>query len=312
MSDDESFTASSVDVEEPSNNVKYLSPTARESCSKDCRNVTSKRVTVRNILNQKQEKRRNLNTAESSKRIRKANNGKRLKFKNTQEKCIIPDTVIPEVAGMSSLGRSENSKSNFNKSNLTADFNKCKVKSRNEGVIFEGGSTVNGYRFVYKSKDEIPDSLEENKKANNGKTFSRIYNDAHEDFNCSVKHTKIDAFIFQRTEEHADYSYEMYLKFWNNAKDKFNELKFDQILFPNRTGNVENLNLENLKSFILSAGTHSYPKNIKSERIRWHPDSMIRLFKQILTLNSISDDKIQFVITKTFQMINELWEQHNK
>ncbi|OWB76765.1 hypothetical protein B5S32_g920 [[Candida] boidinii] len=315
MSDDVVSDVSSDDSQESLREIKYLSPATRESYNKQRINIAPKRQTVKNILTQRQAKKINGNFSDSLKGIRKINNGKRLKFKDTQEEDTISNTVTSDegVAGMHSLGKSEKQRVNINRPKVTVDHNKQKTRSRNEREIFEGERSVNGYRFVYKSKDEIPDSKEENKKANSGKRFSHIYNEPDDDFkNESDKNMKNDISSFKPTEDDPDYTYEMYLEFWNKAKGNFNELKFDQILFPNRTGNVEILNLENLKSFILSAGSHSYLKNIKLERIRWHPDSMIRLLKQMLILNSISDDEMQSVITKTFQMINELWEQNDK
>lgn len=139
--------------------------------------------------------------------------------------------------------------------------------------IIEFKKGDDGYGLLAFDESEIPDTFDSN---------SDSFLDSSSE-NCSTDEN--DGVNYQ-------YSYHTYLKRW---KDIENGMKYDFLPLP--IDSVD-LNIETVTAFIGSS------KNLKQERIRWHPDRMKNILKRNGMLNTQNEHKV----TQVFQVINEAFE----
>lgn len=160
----------------------------------------------------------------------------------------------------------------------------------------EWGPEINGYRFV----------AEPNRPQYYRQRHNLVQSDAKDTYEWS--YLSLPDFV-SNAEDYLDRKntgepnedkesyYDQYFHRWEDIRRDGKGL----IIFPVK-GNSD-LSINNIKDFIETSS--NYPKALKIERIRWHPDKMARVLK-------IRDKEITEKITKCFQLINELWEQNKR
>jgi len=98
------------------------------------------------------------------------------------------------------------------------------------------------------------------------------------------------------------FNYDEYFKRWEYIKE--NGLR--DVIFPVENQDHVELNKANVWNFLKTCNG-DVKNGLKIERIRWHPDKMLRTLK--IDVNDPLYGKLKGNITKTFQIINELWEE---
>jgi hypothetical protein len=145
--------------------------------------------------------------------------------------------------------------------------------SKRPAILHEYGPDVNGYTFIAFSKQEIPEAEEADEVGAKSNASS-------------------DASLNQ---DNMEYDYKKYILAWNDIESG---IPYEHLPLPISTDNLEDINEKNVTEFM---GTK---KNLKIERIRWHPDKM----KSLLLTNNMWYSDIDQHITAVFQAINQAYE----
>lgn len=137
--------------------------------------------------------------------------------------------------------------------------------------IFQYGPEINGYRFIATQPDDIIEKI--SKKSNS----SELESDSGTDSDL--------------------WDYPAYQKQWFSLKPG----QSLDIPLPVATDTLDDVTPENLLDFLGS------DENIRTERIRWHPDKMIIRLKS-LGITEQSMPGCTKVVTRIFQELNKLYD----
>lgn len=171
--------------------------------------------------------------------------------------------------------------------------------------FIEWGPFINGYRFVG-AKDGKPLQFKKRHTlVNEDYRKSDTYNWSYMELPSFKSSSDTLEEKYGKNGTAADeFGYDEYFKEWEYIKE--NGLR--DIVFPVPHQDYDELNKGNVQNFLQSSN-EEYFNVLKIERIRWHPDKMIRTLK--LDVNDKMYKELSDKITKTFQIINQLWEEYN-
>lgn len=175
--------------------------------------------------------------------------------------------------------------------------------------LIEWGPFINGYRFIASKDSETP--LHYHQKHT---LLTKDPNHPNESYNWSYMdlpeyksaRDTLEEKYSNREEfpDATEFSYEEYFNEWEYIK----EHGLRDIVFPlvNQNSGLEK---NEVFRFLQTGADSEYGNILKIERIRWHPDKMIRILK--LDVNDMVYKELSEKITKTFQIVNQLWEEYN-
>lgn len=178
--------------------------------------------------------------------------------------------------------------------------------SHQKDDFIEWGPFINGYRFIgSKSSQDSLHYQQRHSLLTNDKHSTQSYNWSYMDLPeyKSAKDTLEEKYKDVRDDDE-EFTYDDYFKEWEYIKQH----GLRDIVFPIVNQNDE-LDQKNVRKFLQTSVNDEFVNILKIERIRWHPDKMIRTLK--LDVNDDVYKQLSEKITKTFQIVNQLWEEFN-
>lgn len=222
------------------------------------------------------------------KKVRKSN---RLRFKRQK---------LQSVDDLPKLEKDSPPESEYSSKEVPPKSKSSKLFNSNE--LIEWGPFINGYRFVGSQNGKPLNFKKRHTLVNENYRETDTYNWSY--MQLPNFQSKNDSLKEKYTEKSSEFGYDEYFKEWEYIK----EHGLRDIVFPIIDENDE-LNKINVENFFKKSD-QDYFNVLKIERIRWHPDKMIRTLK--LDINDKLYKELAEKITKTFQIINQLWEEYKK
>ncbi|ODV94624.1 hypothetical protein PACTADRAFT_3509 [Pachysolen tannophilus NRRL Y-2460] len=245
------------------------------------------------------------------------NRSRRLKFKtakgatkktlNTKSLMEDEDEVVEEETNTINVENGESKPEPFVKMKDDIDSGKS---------FYEYGPRIHGYRFISsKQQQTTPDSIPNVNPYKHSIFEGDFYKMSYEGFeNFKQDETlNLDKFGEASKKENiyksVKQTYDEYLQKWENGI----ESKTFNIPWPNAENSINYNSFNDIEIFFKNKTNGSnqlYMEILKRERVRWHPDNLKR---KLLIFNDNNEDltklkEIMGSITKTFQVINDIWE----
>lgn len=147
--------------------------------------------------------------------------------------------------------------------------------------IYEYGCDGNGYKFIAFDEGSIPGQNTEKED---------YFTDSSNEQSSYTSEEETALYEFNEL-----YNYKVYNLKW---KEIIKQGVIHNLFLPVYSNSFNDVNKQSVMIFLKTK------KNLRYERLKWHPDKM----KPLLSKNNLWDDHSESIVTHVFQVINDLYQ----